>query len=487
MLESPITKPRTGGIRLSVKNFGPISRGSMVLKPLTILVGPNGCGKTHIERLLHSILKAEERHIDWDLKDMQFLRPEKSNWYWRETPPSSILVNEAKRIHRHAESGSSVNSDICKYATQVWSKSFEAELRRFPNYFWGNIRDGCEYFEIEVKSEINRGKFVYKDNPNKELQVEKLGNTNLEIKFKKYHDNSEMDSDKRLYRDENTIHVTVPDICDERTVLRALKDGAAARAKSQLNRSVYFPAERSGMTQLMDKLLPKYIHTSTKRRSARSHSRRPVKNVTDKVARTFYWLQDIDEHKGVFAHMAERFEDEALGGSLVLKTAPNIKPHVYFHTRERIYNMAQVASSVRDVALFLTYVKHAARQGDVVILEEPEINLHPTGQMLLARLIARLANGGLYVVVSTHSPYFLEQLSHCIVGGAIRNEKSGRVLPHDECPRIEDVATYQFVPHDGGYEICPTDVTEDGIPQAEFMNVYRKLYDELTSLRQADE
>ncbi len=486
MAEPSITKPHAGGIRLSVKNFGPISRGSITLKPLTILVGPNGCGKTHIEMLLHSLLRAEERHIDWDLKHTLFLRPEKSNWHWRETPPSSVLANEAKRIRRRAESGSSVNSDVCKYATKIWLKAFEAELRKFPNHFSGNIRDGCEYFEIEVKSELNRGRFVYKDNPDNKLQVEDLGNTNLEIKFKRHQGDGEMDSDKRLYRDENAIYVTVPDTCDERTVLEALKDGVAARARSRLNRCIYFPAERAGMTLLMDKLLPKYIRLGMGG-STRGHVGRPVKNVTGKVTRTFYWLEDISERKGAFAHMVESFEDEALGGSIVLKTGPAIKPHVYFHVGKRKYNMAQAASSVRDVALFLTYVKHAARQGDVVILEEPEISIHPTGQMLLARLIARLVNGGLYMVVSTHSPYFLEQLSHCIVGGAIRNEESGKVLPHDECPRIEDVAAYQFAPRDGGYEICSVGVTEDGIPQAEFMNVYRKLYDELTSLRQADE
>ena len=34
-----------GDLKLTISNFGPISRGTLETRPLTILVGPNGCGK----------------------------------------------------------------------------------------------------------------------------------------------------------------------------------------------------------------------------------------------------------------------------------------------------------------------------------------------------------------------------------------------------------------------------------------------------------
>ena len=66
---------------------------------------------------------------------------------------------------------------------------------------------------------------------------------------------------------------------------------------------------------------------------------------------------------------------------------------------------------VKNLALFFLYLKHMAQEGETLIVEEPEIALHPDNQLLLARLIVKLINAGLHIMVTTHSQYFLEQLS----------------------------------------------------------------------------
>lgn len=44
---------------LSVKNLGPIENGDITLKPLTVLLGPNNSGKSHVAKLIHSVIKCE--------------------------------------------------------------------------------------------------------------------------------------------------------------------------------------------------------------------------------------------------------------------------------------------------------------------------------------------------------------------------------------------------------------------------------------------
>jgi len=45
-------------VYLDVKNFGPISKGEINIKPLTVFVGPNGAGKSYTARLYYAILTA---------------------------------------------------------------------------------------------------------------------------------------------------------------------------------------------------------------------------------------------------------------------------------------------------------------------------------------------------------------------------------------------------------------------------------------------
>jgi len=46
----------------------------------------------------------------------------------------------------------------------------------------------------------------------------------------------------------------------------------------------------------------------------------------------------------------------------------------------------------------------------ILILDEPEVHLHPEWQLKYAKIIVELVNNGIYVVVNTHSPYMLQAL-----------------------------------------------------------------------------
>jgi AAA15 family ATPase/GTPase len=48
----------------------------------------------------------------------------------------------------------------------------------------------------------------------------------------------------------------------------------------------------------------------------------------------------------------------------------------------------------------------------VLIIDEPEAHLHPEWQLKYAEVITQLVDMGVYVLVSTHSPYMIEALKH---------------------------------------------------------------------------
>lgn len=51
-----------------------------------------------------------------------------------------------------------------------------------------------------------------------------------------------------------------------------------------------------------------------------------------------------------------------------------------------------------------------AQRGDVLVIENPEMDLHPRGQTELTNLLARVANAGVQVVIETHSDHVVNGL-----------------------------------------------------------------------------
>jgi len=63
------------------------------------------------------------------------------------------------------------------------------------------------------------------------------------------------------------------------------------------------------------------------------------------------------------------------------------------------------------------YIKHIAREGDLLMIDEPELNLHPANQRRMARLFARLIKAGVKVFITTHSDYIIKELNNLIILG----------------------------------------------------------------------
>ena len=79
-------------------------------------------------------------------------------------------------------------------------------------------------------------------------------------------------------------------------------------------------------------------------------------------------------------------------------------------TRLRL-TMDQSSSAVRSLLDIGFYLRHVVRKGDLLMVDEPELNLHPANQRRIARLFARLVNLGVKVFITTHSDYIVKELN----------------------------------------------------------------------------
>jgi hypothetical protein len=96
------------------------------------------------------------------------------------------------------------------------------------------------------------------------------------------------------------------------------------------------------------------------------------------------------------------------------------------------------------------YLRYWAHPGDLLIVDEPEMNAHPELQLRIIELLALLVNKGIRVVLTTHSPYIVDHLNNLIRARDLSEPDRADVarrfkLGAAECfLNIEDVSAYAF-------------------------------------------
>lgn len=79
----------------------------------------------------------------------------------------------------------------------------------------------------------------------------------------------------------------------------------------------------------------------------------------------------------------------------------------------------------------------SAAQGDLLLIENPEVHLHPSGQAMMGRFLAEVASAGVQVLVESHSDHVLNGIRRAVKS---RQVEAGQVALHFFRPRDNDVA-----------------------------------------------
>lgn len=178
-----------------------------------------------------------------------------------------------------------------------------------------------------------------------------------------------------------------------------------------------------------------------------------------------------------FAPLADRL-DELIGGTLHVTDDGDLRfqpgpesPHLDLHL---------ASSSVKALAGLSFHLRHLLTKGDILIVDEPELNLHPDNQRRVARVLARLARGGVKVIITTHSDYIVRELNNLIMlsadeAGELR-ERHGYIA--EETLKPAQVGAYRFdTTHAHSLEVKPTGIEVETIDRE--INALNKVSQEI--------
>jgi predicted ATPase len=169
----------------------------------------------------------------------------------------------------------------------------------------------------------------------------------------------------------------------------------------------------------------------------------PVKNNVEFTRR----LEDIakqesfisKDHKDILEHFSD-----IIGGEYNV-----VRDQLWYtpKTNNRLrLTMDESSSAVRSLLDIGFYLRHVAKHGDLLMIDEPELNLHPENQRRIARLFARLLNIGIKIFITTHSDYIIKELNTLIMLNNdkpyIRQIRESEGYLDDELISAKDVKVY---------------------------------------------
>ena len=138
----------------------------------------------------------------------------------------------------------------------------------------------------------------------------------------------------------------------------------------------------------------------------------PVEDNVDFVRQ----LEDLDKRTGELADANPQLLtafDAIIGGSYKV-----VKQQLVFQAKgggKQRFTMNEASSCIRALLDVGFYLRCEAKVGDLFIIDEPELNLHPKNQRAFARLVARMINTGIKVFITTHSDYLIKELNTLIM------------------------------------------------------------------------
>jgi len=121
----------------------------------------------------------------------------------------------------------------------------------------------------------------------------------------------------------------------------------------------------------------------------------------------YYKLQTKRPRENSFISSKESIKD-VIKGELIKNKQTN---DYRFYKGDSSYNLFNVATGIKYFGLIQVLIDNYQLDKEaILILDEPEVHLHPNWQLEMAKIIVELVKNGVKILVNSHSPYMIEAL-----------------------------------------------------------------------------
>ena len=461
---------------INVKNFGPIEKAEIDLRPLTVFVGESNTGKTYLAALIYALYQHFRGISQFPWANLVayyfgFVRRSRDRYSQsqREALEQEMLevlkkLNTPERPFKFSDLPQEIH-------TQFEFKLTDQE--DFPNEL---IR--C--FDFEAVSKLIRFTGSQDNEMSVSLSVHEGDQTCWDFETR-----------ATGSADPTIIGHINPDMilfdAKRKTEFREISDVERLFQTLYIRHwrtgdSYYLPAARSGIMQSHGVIATALI----KRATRIGLDRLEVSTFSGMIADFLEQIVNYKKRRGSSSsirRVAEQLEMELLEGKIEVKR-PTLEAYPEFLYRpdqaEEALRMSHSSAMVSELAPLVLFLQDIIKRGDLLIIEEPESHLHPGAQTKIAQTLARLVRAGVRVVITTHSNWLLQQIGNLIREGELQKQGESTSESADWL-KAEDVGAWQFHKDEPVTEL-PFDLIE-GIEPEDHLDIAEDLYNRSAGLQ----
>ncbi len=395
-------------MRITVRNLGVLKEATIDLKPLTIFIGPNNSGKTWLAYALAGILGAygSKKYIQ------AYVDKQVPNLYESVNQAVEQVITEGNAtidLHKLAEDyGETYFNEVARHA-QTWMDTCLGTKLAYFN-------------DLNISLALAETKTQFLDQISQYSGRSDIGPQGLLLTIRKQPDDNKIFA----YTSAEIQNAEEPEEqLEEKIPHEEIREQLVTFVSTALRRSLYagvfpFPTERTF-------LITGSANTKANRSSVQ-HSvlPAPVNSFTDMLNIIFRYGTERKKARERRAHndakiklyidFAKVLEKQILVGGVDFSTSePDPRREILFQPSQDVSLEISTASSmVKGLSSLVLYLRFFATSNALLIIDEPEMNLHPEAQAKIIEFLAMLVNAGLNVLFTTHSPYITDHLTNLI-------------------------------------------------------------------------
>ena len=193
----------------------------------------------------------------------------------------------------------------------------------------------------------------------------------------------------------------------------------------EINNICFFPAERSGAILFYNQLLES--RNNILRQLELSQDINLLKDISrysEPVNEYIIRLNKLEEYENkeeteIYKNLVKNINiQNIIEGEIIIKS----NQIIYKNENNMELSMGLVSSIVKTLAGFFLYLKYQSQKGDIVFIDEIELNLHPENQRKIIKLINYLSKQGIKFIISTHSPIITEEIDNMLLFEKVKNK-----------------------------------------------------------------